>query len=537
MTNNIDAPSNLGSGPKRIGGNVKRKMLVNATTWSLVLLLGAITAAAQGNSYQQTNLVSDMAGAAAHTDPKLVNPWGISFVPGQPFWIADNNSGYSTIYDANGVTQLAPVLIPSPPGSPNRGTPTGTVINQTGGFKVGNIASQFLFVSEDGTISGWNGGGNAIIAVDHSAAGAVYKGMAILSPACCAPFMVAANFHTGNIEAYNQNFQPLAPPGSFTDPHLPGGYAPFNIQQVGSFVFVTYAVQDAAKHDPVNAAGNGIVDIFDLEGNFVQRFASNGVLNSPWGVLKASADFGQFSNDILIGNFGDGTINAFDADGNSLGQLKDATAATITNGSLWALVFGAGGTGDANTLYFTAGLANEGHGLFGAIAAAAPTTADYSITPNPPSATVTAGSSTTFMLTVAPANGFNSLVTLTCTAPTGINCTLNPTTVTPGANPVTSQLNVTTSTSVQHYGRLMGLFFAGAGLFGCFLVGAGKPGRGLYSLLLAGVASTLIAGSLLATTGCGGGSSSAVNRGTASIVVTATSGAISHTTTVNLTVQ
>jgi uncharacterized protein (TIGR03118 family) len=158
------------------------------------------------------------------------------------------------------------------------------VINPvTNGFKVGGVPSQFLFVGEDGTISGWNGNGNAIIALDHSAAGAVYKGMAILSPACCAPFLVVANFHSGLFETYTQTFDPVAPPGSFTDPGLPAGYAPFNVQQVGDQAFVTYAVRDAAKHDPVNAAGNGIVDIFDLEGNFVERYAQGGSLNSPWG--------------------------------------------------------------------------------------------------------------------------------------------------------------------------------------------------------------------------------------------------------------
>jgi uncharacterized protein (TIGR03118 family) len=515
---------------------VTRKSLFT-TILGLVFSFSITSTVAQTNSYQQTNLVSDMAGVANHTDPKLINPWGISFFPGQPFWISDNNSGYSTVYDANGVTQLAPVLIPAPPGHASA-TPTGTVINTTNGFKVGGAPSQFLFVGEDGTISGWNGTGNAILALDHSAAGAVYKGLAILSPACCATYLAVANFHSGLIETYTQNFDLLAPPGSFTDPGLPTGYAPFNIQQVGSFVFVTYAVQDAAKHDPVNTAGNGIVDIFDLEGNFVIRFASNGVLNSPWGVVKASASFGQFSNDILIGNFGDGTINAFDANGNAVGQLKDQTGTTITNASLWALVFGAGGTGDTNTLYFTAGLANEGHGLFGAITAAAVATADYSLQASPASATVAAGGSTSFTLTLTPANGFNSTVTLSCTAPTGIVCTLNPATITPGAGAPTSMLTATASSTVQHYGRLgvMGTLFTGLGLFGCFFASVKASRRRLFSLVLGGVAGLLILGTMLVSTGCGSSSSQA-NRGTASILVTATSGALSHTTTINLTVQ
>ena len=305
-------------------------------------------------------------------------------------------------------------------------------------------------------------------------------------------------------------------------------------------MFVTYALLDAAKHDPVNAAGNGIVDIFDLEGNFVRRFASNGTLNSPWGVVQASKSFGQFSNDILIGNFGDGTINVFDpATGDFLGQLKDQTGATITNASLWGLVFGAGGTGDTNTLYFTAGLAGEGHGLFGAITAAAAPTLDYSLTVTPQNATVAAGGSATFTLTLTPAHGFASTVTLSCAAPAGVTCTLDPATVTPGAGVVTSMLTATTSASMQNNGglKLMGTLLGSAGLFGCFFAGASRSRRRLYSLLLAGFASTLIAGSLLASTGCGGGSNSQPNRGNASIVVTATSGSLRHTSTINLTVQ
>ena len=505
----------------------------------LFFSFGIINAQAQTDSYQQRNLVSDMAGIAAHTDPKLINPWGISFFPGQPFWISDNNSGYSTVYDATGATQLAPVLIPGPRGSNAPATPTGTVINPTDQFKVGGVASEFLFVGEDGTISGWNGTGNAILALDHSGAGAVYKGMAILSPACCRPFLAVANFHSGLIETYSEQFDLVAPPGSFTDPGLPVGYAPFNIQQVGNQVFVTYAVQDAAKHDPVNAAGNGLVDIFDLEGNFVERYEQGAPLNSPWGVVQASANFGAFSNDILIGNFGDGTINAFDpATGDSRGQLKDQTGAPIVNASLWALVFGAGGTGDPDTLYFTAGLANEGHGLFGAIAAAAAGTADFSLGASPQSGTVNAGGSMNFMLTVTPANGFSNQVNFSCVAPTGITCSLNPTSVTPAGGAVTTMLTATAVPGVPHYGaqKLMGMAFTGLGVFGCIFAGAEASRRRWLKLLLGGFAAVLIAGTLLASTGCGS-SSSSQNLGTASIVVTAQSGALTHTTTINLTVQ
>ena len=380
---------------------MKRKSLFPAIL-GLVFSFGIISAVAQTNSYQQTNLVSDTSGVANNTDPKLINPWGISFFPGQPFWVADNNSGYSTIYDANGVSQApSPVLIPAPPGDTSPATPTGTVINQTSGFKVGGFASQFLFDSEDGTISGWYNAGNAILAVNRSSTGAVYKGLAMITNTT-GTFLLATNFNSGQVDVFDSNFKLVALAGSFTDPSLPAGYAPFGIQPMGSQVFVTYARQDAAKHDPVSGAGNGYVSVFDVDGNFVNRFASNGTLNAPWGAVQASASFGMFSNDLLIGNFGDGTINAFDVNGTFLGQLEDQTGAAISNGSLWALVFGAGGTGDPNTLYFTAGLANEGHGLFGALAATTEGTQAFSLAASPQSGTVAAGGSMNFTLTLRP---------------------------------------------------------------------------------------------------------------------------------------
>jgi len=521
---------------------VKRKSLFGKYMFpvimGLVFSFGIASAVAQTNSYQQTNLVSDMAGVANNTDPKLINPWGISFFPGQPFWVADNNSGYSTIYDANGVSQFS-VLIPAPPGDASPATPAGTVINQTSGFKVGGFPSQFLFDSEDGTISGWYNSGNAVLLVDRSAIGAVYKGLAMITNAT-GSFLLATNFHSGQVEVFDSNFNLVTLAGSFTDPSLPTGYAPFGVQPIGSQVFVTYALQDAAKHDPISGAGNGYVSVFDLNGDFVSRFASAGTLNAPWGTVQASTNFGMFSNDFLIGNFGDGDINAFDANGNFLGQLKDQTGAVISNGSLWALVFGAGGTGDPNTLYFTAGLANEGHGLFGALAASAAGTADFSLAASPQSGTVNNGGSMNFMLTVTPANGFSSLVSFSCAAPTGITCTFNPTSVTPTVGAVTTTLTAATSSGVQQYSvhRLMGMAFTGLGVFGCLFAGAGATRRRLFSLLLSGFASLLVAGTLLASTGCGSsGSSSQMSLGTAAIVVTAQSGALMHTTTINLTVQ
>jgi len=253
-------------------------------------------------------------------------------------------------------------------------TPTGIVFNPIADdFLVRGTPAQFLFATEDGTISTWstvNGNfpASALLAQDDSAAGAVYKGLAILTPQCCREYVALTNFSQGFIATYDVGFNLLATPGSFKDEALPPGYAPFNIQQIGTQVFVTYAVQDTTGNNPAVGAGNGIVDVFDQEGNFVRRFASNGSLNAPWGIVQASASFGRFSNDILIGNFGDGTINAFDpATGNFLGQLKDASGNVITNPGLWALAFRSDGVGAPNTLYFTAGSSGENHGLFGAI--------------------------------------------------------------------------------------------------------------------------------------------------------------------------
>jgi len=196
----------------------------------------------------------------------------------------------------------------------------------------------------------------------------VYTGLAILTPQCCREYLALAEFHAGFVAAYDVSFNPLATAGSFKDPNLPAGYAPFNIQQIGSQVFVTYALQDASGSNPQVGPGNGIVNVFDQEGAFVRRFVTNGPLNAPWGIAQASANFGPFSNDILIGNFGDGIINVFDpATGRFLGQITDSAGSVIINPGLRALIFRGDGVGGAKTLYFAAGGSGENHGLFGTI--------------------------------------------------------------------------------------------------------------------------------------------------------------------------
>src|ERR1700741_1807734 len=374
-------------------------------TLGLIFALSAFTPGAlgQSNSYKQTNLTSDTAGVAANVDPNLVNPWGIAFFPNSPFWIADNNSGFTTLYNASGMNTGS---FPVPHSAANTGlsTPTGIVANTTGaGFAVNGKPGVFIFDSEDGAITSWNGTDPVTIKVDNSAAGAVYKGLALITNSS-GTFLLAANFNSGAVEVYDNLFNTKTLAGTFVDPNLPSGFAPFGIHVINNQVLVTYAMQDQAKHDPVHQAGAGYVDLFDLNGNFVQRLVSQGNLNAPWGAVIPPAGFGAFGGKLLVGNFGDGTINAYDpAAGTFLDQMKDAPGAVITNASMWDMVFGGGGSsGDPNTLYFTAGLANEQHGVCATLApnrAAPPAGADCSISATPTTATVAIGQSPTIQVT------------------------------------------------------------------------------------------------------------------------------------------
>jgi len=321
------------------------------------------------NSFGQVNLVSDLPGVARFTDPDLVNPWGIAFSPGSPIWVSDNGTGLATIYDGTGVKQGLVVSIPAPGGG--QGAPTGQVFNGGSGFN----GDRFLFSTEDGTIAGWRGalGTTAELAVDLSGEGAVYKGLALATNGSNS-YLYATDFHNGRVDVFDSTFNKVNLGGSFTDPNLPAGFAPFGIQAFGGKLYVTYAMQDATKHDDVPCPGCGFVDVFDTDGNFVQRLISMGALNSPWGLASAPGNFGEFSNDLLVGNFGDGTINAFDTiTGSQLGTIDGTNGMPLVNLGLWGLAFGNGAQGTStNTLYFTAGIPGPGqiedHGLFGAIA-------------------------------------------------------------------------------------------------------------------------------------------------------------------------
>jgi uncharacterized protein (TIGR03118 family) len=324
------------------------------------------------NSFGQQNLVSDIPGLAAWTDPNLVNPWGVSFSPTSPFWVSDNGTGLATLYNGSGTPLSLVVTIPPPTGQQGPAAPDGQVFNPNPANFNG---AHFIFATEDGTISSWSGGSSAVLNVDNSGANSVYKGLAMANNGS-GTFLFATDFHNNAINVFDKNFNPVTLSGSFTDPSLPAGYAPFNIQASGGMLFVTYAVQNAAKHDDVAGPGHGILDVFDTNGNFVQRLVSHGALNSPWGMAWAPAGFGKFSGDLLVGNFGDGTINAFDpSTGNLLGTIDGTNGLPLVNDGLWDLTFGNGGNGGSkNILYFTAGLNHESDGLFGAIATPEPGT-------------------------------------------------------------------------------------------------------------------------------------------------------------------
>lgn len=706
--------------------------------FSLLVLFGigfsAASATAQTIAYRQTNLAASVPNAANHLVPVLVNPWGIAFLSGQPFFIAENNGGHVTAHDATGLgASPGGFVVPNLAGT-GFDSPTGIVADQNSSFGSSSLIKPFILVTDEGTIFIWGPDARgdlpatATLVVNHSTAGAVFKGAAILNSLVSAPAVAVTNFHGGSIETFLPGFTPVALAGSFTDPTLPVGYAPFGIQVIGTQVFVAYALQDAAKHDPIAGAGNGVVSIFDMDGNFVRRFATGGALNAPWGISKATASFGPFSNDILVGNVGDGNINAFDlTTGQLVGLLVDGNGSDITQAGLHGIAFRADGFGDPNTLYFTSQVNNENDGLIGAITAglvstiritvpnpaidadatitaivaagpgntgspsgtvtfldgstrlgtvplvngsasldavftnagihpisaqysgdrvflsrsdlipmqvtgiatnstlvapaeAAPgstitltatvnstggiptgqvafldgnttlgtaalngagvaafrvntlaagahsltasyqgdekfgsstSTAvtldvanpDFSLGANPSTATVLAGRSTEFLLTVTPAGGFGDNVTFSCAPVTGVTCSFNPATISPANGAATTTLTVATSASVSRYGLLLpGSIGPGAPVLVlalcCFAMWRGRGAQIIRVSLLPISAAAAIVAMALAIGGCGGYSSSAqTNRGTATINIAARSGAISRTTTVNLTVQ
>jgi uncharacterized protein (TIGR03118 family) len=336
------------------------------------LLVAGFATFASAQKYSQNNLVSDVPGWAATLDPNLVNAWGLAFGPTTPAWIADNGTGLATLYTGTGSIVPLVVTVPSPAGVMDHSAPTGVVFNGPGGFTVTGSgksgSSLFIFDTEDGTISGWSPAvdqHNAIRMVDNSGMGAVYKGLAIGTRENHT-FIYATNFNSGWVEMYDSNFQWIR---NFNDWEIPEGYAPFGIQNINGMLYVTFALQDEDKHDDVAGPGHGFVDIFDLNGRKLKRLISRGELNSPWGIALAPANFGKFSGSLLVGNFGNGHINAYDPwTGAARGHMLRPNGGNLEINGLWSLQFGTGGpTGPTNTLLFTAGPEGESHGLFGTI--------------------------------------------------------------------------------------------------------------------------------------------------------------------------
>jgi uncharacterized protein (TIGR03118 family) len=402
---------------------LSRNLAAAAATGICVVTATAVCADDRGhdsddNRYVMTTLVSDTSAfGGKNIDPVLQNAWGVAFTPGaSPFWVADNATGCSTLYDGTGVPQppanplaMPPVVplqvkipLPGPPPfgnipvtacvhndpknppNPTPAAPTGLVWNPTSTFLVPGAPTTpaptpatFIFDTEDGTISAWAPGlspnpKNARLAVDNSP-GAVYKGL-VFGTNSQGVFLFATDFRGAKIDSFAPNgsagFRATTSKevsGSFTDPDLPAGFAPFGIQNINGNLFVTYALQNQQKHDDVAGPGNGFVDIYDTDGNLLQRFASRRPLNSPWGVTRASFAFGRFNGDILIGNFGDGKIHAFDSNGNFRGTLRDENGKPLVIDGLWTLTLGGGRTSNSDTLYFTAGPNSEMDGQFGTI--------------------------------------------------------------------------------------------------------------------------------------------------------------------------
>jgi uncharacterized protein (TIGR03118 family) len=358
-------------------GRLRNTFALGLVTALLALAPVAPAAASQpGNAYHQTNLVSDLPGLAQLTDPDLVNPWGLAAGP-TPAWVANNGTGKATIYPGfvNGSPIQKAGLVVSIPG----GAPTGQVFNPTSGFVVrsGDASgpARFIFDSEAGLVTGWNPGvppppPSTQAQVGASVPGAIYKGLAIADTAT-GPFLYAADFHHARIDVFDTNFDLVHLSGSFTDPAIPRGFAPFNVQELGGVLYVAYAKQDADAEDEVAGQGLGFVDVYSTSGQLLRHLIQRGQLNAPWGLTLAPAGFGRFSGALLVGNFGNGRINAYDpGTGEFLGRLRHEDGRPIEIDGLWALRFGNGITGNPTTLLFTAGIDDEAHGLFGAIEAA-----------------------------------------------------------------------------------------------------------------------------------------------------------------------
>ena len=369
----------------------RRRLLAALAAGALAVGTGAVFAQPAGatasshpqNEFTQTNLVSDRAGQHAQiVDQDLLNPWGLAFGPTTPLWVSDNNSNVATVYaiPPGGATVTKADLTVTLPGgrasTDDGGSPTGQVFNAGTGFVVtspaGSGPARFIFSAEAGQISAWSPvadpvtGGTSTAQVVFSSPTAVYKGLTIATDDA-GTFLYASNFHDGTVDVFDSSFNRVHLAGDFRDRTIPRGYAPFGIQAIGSDIYVTYALQDAAKHDDVAGPGHGFVDVFTTDGFLIKRVASRGTLDSPWGLALAPSGFGPFGGKLLVGDFGDGRINAFGPFGGFFGQLRDQAHRRIVIDDLWGLAFGTATTGGTGTLLFSAGINDQQDGLLGSI--------------------------------------------------------------------------------------------------------------------------------------------------------------------------
>jgi len=557
----MSAPFNkTANGRFMSSGPVRALAAKIATAALMIAALSLPTGAQSAGAYKVTNLISDGSVTANFTDPDFINPWAIS--TSGTWWISTEGSGHSFVVAStpNPGTINFKVIIPPASGSTTvPGAPAGSV---TTAGAVGMILpnatkASFLFASTDGIISGWNGKlgtANAVtqVVINNSAAGASYTGLAIINTGT-ASYLLAANFGAGKtIEVYDSSFVRTQLAGSFTDPNLPSGYTPFSVHVLNGKVYVAYALRTAtAPFDSVEGVGNGAVSVFDTSGNFIARVATGGNLNSPWGVALAPANFGIFGGSILIGNFGDGMINAYDPAGLSFrGTLTDSNAKPLTYASLWELLPGGtavGNTtsvsgGDPNTVYFTAGLSNEDHGLFGAISNDTSSgTATFALTTSTSALTVASGSSAQVILSLQPIYGFTGNVKLDCTGlPAGATCSIAPVQVSStGTTPslYSATISTTKKDAFLEFPKhnLSDIAYALLLPFASFIVFRRRrslENAGLFRMFfLCGIALV----GLGVVVGCS--NTTPTPAGTSKVGITATAGSVTRSTTVTLVVQ
>jgi uncharacterized protein (TIGR03118 family) len=523
---------------------------------SILLPTLSATAFAQSSAFVQTNIVSDGSVAAQQTDPNLINPWGV--VPAKAFWIDGEKTGFSLVKNAAGVEQFD-VTVPPASSTATKGSPTGVVLNAntaifpiTGGVGPAN----FIFATRDGGIAAWNTttNPNAVLIVNNSSKGAGYTGIAVDTNST-ATYLLAANFNLGTIDVFDSNFKPATLQGNFTDPQIPSGFSNFSVHVLNGKVYVAYAQINPTTKDQVVGAGLGFVDVYDLNGNLEQQAIAQGVLNAPWGVAIAPAGFGSFGGDLLVGNFGDGVINAFDPNTfASKGSLQNAQGTPIANTGLWEIVFGTSTLGDPNTLYFAAGINGAKDGLFGSIAIAPPppAAADFTVQASAPTLDVTKAQAASDTITLTPENGFTGPISLSCSGlPANATCTFNPTSANiTGTSAVTSTLTISESSTTaaidaNSSNNLSNLLHKHSGVALAFLspftllafVGFRKR-----SLLIRGsMLLAIVAGLTLTMSGCGSSDSSSSSQTatptTSQIMVNATAGSITHSVPVTITLQ